>query len=135
MSFHVVRPNGSQLNAIVHVTLARILKAVLVFKGLVIEWVVIRGFNEEGSGDSEADVWWESNYLVFKRITDNANAAMLNFHSPVYPEFGLRSYLVRLVRTKLLEQGQIIFYHSITDLPPQLCFPVHRQVSIIIILL
>lgn len=95
MNFHVVRPNGSQYKAIVHITLSRILRAVLVLKGLVIEWVVVRGFNEEGTGDSEADVWRESDYQVFRKITDNANAAMLNFHSPIYPEFGLKSFIVR----------------------------------------
>lgn len=76
MSFSIVRPNGSNLKAIVHITLARVLKAVLVLKGLVIEWVVIRGFNEEGTGDSETDVWRESDFEVFRKITENANAGM-----------------------------------------------------------
>ena len=94
MNFHVVRPNGSQLKAIVHITLCRILKATLVLKGLYIEWVVIKGYNEEGIGDSEGEIWNESDYLVFRKITENANAAMLNFNSPIYPEFALKSFIV-----------------------------------------
>ena len=92
--FFCRRPNGSQLKAIVHITLGRILKATLVLKGLVIEWVVVKGYNEEATGDSEADIWKESDYLVFRKITENANAAMLNFNSPIYPEFSLKSFIV-----------------------------------------
>ena len=62
----------------------------------MIEWVMVRGYDEAhrrqdapGSrnqapstpGDlSCPDVWTESRYQVFRRITDNSNAAMLNFH-------------------------------------------------------
>ena len=96
MNFQVVRPNGSQMKAVVQITLARILKATLVLKGLIIEWVIVKGFNESGSlGDSELDIWQESDYQVFRKITDNANAAMLNFTSPVYPEYALKSFIVR----------------------------------------
>ena len=94
MNFQVIRPNGSQMKAIVHITLARILKATLVLKGLVIEWVIVKGCNEGGSTDSETDLWQESDYQVFRKITDNANAAMLNFSSPMYPEYGLKSFIV-----------------------------------------
>ena len=94
MNFQVIRPNGSQMKAIVHITLARILKATLVLKGLVIEWVIVKGYNEGGSTDSETDLWQESDYQVFRKITDNANAAMLNFSSPMYPEYGLKSFIV-----------------------------------------
>ena len=82
------------MKAIVHITLARILKATLVLKGLVIEWVIVKGYNEGGSTDSETDLWQESDYQVFRKITDNANAAMLNFSSPMYPEYGLKSFIV-----------------------------------------
>ena len=93
--FFCRRLNGSQLKAIVHITLGRILKATLILKGLVIEWVVVKGYNEEGNGDSEAEIWKESDHLVFRKITENANAAMLNFNSPIYPEFSLKSFIVR----------------------------------------
>ena len=97
MNFRVVRPNGSQLKAITYITLGRILKATLVLKGLVIEWVVVKGFNEVETGDSEVDIWQESDYLVFRKITDNANAAMLNFNWPIYPERGLQPFIVSQV--------------------------------------
>ena len=70
--------------------------SVWIFAGLMIEWVMVRGYDEAhrrqdapGSrnqapstpGDlSCPDVWTESRYQVFRRITDNSNAAMLNFH-------------------------------------------------------
>jgi hypothetical protein len=55
----------------------------------MIEWVIVRGYREN-TGKNSPDVWTESCYQVFRRITENANAAMLNFHSPVYPELAVR---------------------------------------------
>ena len=99
MSFNVTRPNGTKLNALVEVTLDRVLKAVLIFKGLMIEWVVVKGFAEESvsTGGGVVDVWSDSRYKVFRKITENANAAMLNFQSPVYPEVAIKSFMVRSV--------------------------------------
>lgn len=105
MNFQVVRPGGSSLKAIVHIALGRILKATLVLKGLVIEWVVVKGCNEEGSGDAEADIWKESDYLVFRKITENANAAMLHFNSPIYPERSLKNFIVS---AKLFSNGPVL---------------------------
>ena len=77
------------------VTLERILKAVLIFKGLMIEWVVVKGYCEDSfKVDGQLDVWTESSHQVFKRITENANAAMLNFQSPLYPELAVQSFMV-----------------------------------------
>ena len=120
MNFHVVRPNGSQLKAIVHITLGRILKATLVLKGLVIEWVVVKGYNEEATGDTEADIWKESDYLVFRKITENANAAMLNFNSPIYPEFSLKSFITYLhsFDTLFTDKCRKCGYHLRNNLPP-----------------
>ena len=96
MAFNVTRPNGTKLNALVEVTLVRVLKAVLIFKGLMIEWVVVKGFGEESvSADPVVDVWSDSRYKVFRKITENANAAMLNFSSPAYPEVAVKSFMVR----------------------------------------
>ena len=96
MTFNVTRPNGTKLNALVEVTLDRVLRAVLIFKGLMIEWVVVKGFAEESvSTDRVVDVWSDSRYKVFRKITENANAAMLNFASPVYPEVAVKSFMVR----------------------------------------
>lgn len=95
MRFSISRPSGTKLNALVEVNLDRILKAVLIFKGLMIEWVVVKGYSEESTrADGHIDVWSDSNFKVFRRITENANAAMLNFHSAVYPELAVKSFLV-----------------------------------------
>lgn len=122
MTFKVTRPNGTQLNAIVHVTLERILTAVLVFKGLMIEWVVVRGYGEqlEHEDDAEKSVWTESDYLVFQRITDNANAAMLNFQSPIYPELAVKSFMTYLHSfvTLFTDKCRKCGYHLHNNIPP-----------------
>ena len=33
---------------------------------------------------------------VFQRITENANAAMLHFQSPIYPELAVQSFMTYL---------------------------------------
>jgi mediator of RNA polymerase II transcription subunit 27 len=73
------------------ISLGRILKAVIAFKGLMIEWVVVRGHNET------LDVWTESRHKVFRKVTENAHAAMLHFSSPTLPELAVRSFMVRSV--------------------------------------
>jgi len=93
----IIRPGGTQLNAIVEVNLDRILKAVLIFKGLMIEWVVVKGWEEDlVKADGQIDIWGESRFQVFQRITENANAAMLHFQSPVYPDLAVRSFMTYL---------------------------------------
>ena len=60
------RPGGTKLNAIVEVHLDRILKAVLIFKGMMIEWVVVKGWEEElvKQDTGQPDIWGESRYHV-----------------------------------------------------------------------
>jgi len=41
----------------------------------------------------ELDLWTESKYKIFQKVTDNANAAMLHFHVPIHPELSVRSYI------------------------------------------
>lgn len=97
MKLNISRPGGTQLNAIVEIHLERILKAVLIFKGVMIEWVVVKGWEEElVKADGQPDIWGESRYQVFQRITENANAAMLHFQSPIYPELAVRSFMTYL---------------------------------------
>ena len=113
MTFNVTRPNGTKLNALVEVTLDRVLKAVLIFKGLMIEWVVVKGFAEESVSATDGgvvDVWSDSRYKVFRKITENANAAMLNFASPVYPEVAVKSFMVRSAIDIFLFSG-VSYYH------------------------
>jgi len=97
MKLVISRPGGTQLNAIVEVHLDRILKAVLIFKGLMIEWVVVKGWEEDlVKNDGQVDIWGDSRFQVFQRITNNANAAMLHFQSPVYPDLAVRSFMTYL---------------------------------------
>lgn len=85
-------------NFFIQITLGRILKAVVAFKGLMIEWVQVKGFNEEFVNDNgQLDLWSESRYQVFRKITENANAAMLHFYSPTLPDLAVRSFMVNRV--------------------------------------
>ena len=44
----------------------RILKAVVIFKGMMIEWVVVKGWEEElVRQDSQPDIWGESRFQVY----------------------------------------------------------------------
>lgn len=86
MSITITRPFTS--NVVIHVTLGHVLKAIIAFKGLMMERVVIKGYNEE------LDLWSESRYKVFQRVTDHAHAAMLHFYNPNFPELTLKSFFV-----------------------------------------
>ncbi|KYN09322.1 Mediator of RNA polymerase II transcription subunit 27, partial [Trachymyrmex cornetzi] len=85
MTVSVSRPFAS--NAVLHVTLGHVLKAVIAFKGLMIERVVVKGYGET------MDLWTESRHKVFRKVTENAHAAMLHFYSPTLPELAVRSFM------------------------------------------
>ncbi|XP_043679306.1 mediator of RNA polymerase II transcription subunit 27 isoform X1 [Vespula pensylvanica] len=85
MTVSVSRPFAS--NAVLHVTLGHVLKAVIAFKGVMIEWVVVKGYGER------MDLWTESRHKVFRKVTENAHAAMLHFYSPALPELAVRSFM------------------------------------------
>ncbi|XP_066995633.1 mediator of RNA polymerase II transcription subunit 27 isoform X1 [Anabrus simplex] len=85
MTVSISRPFTS--NAVLQITLGRILKALVAFKGLMIEWVVVKGFCET------LDLWTESRHKVFRKVTENAHAAMLHFYSPTMPELAVRSFM------------------------------------------
>ncbi|KAF7282759.1 mediator complex subunit 27 [Rhynchophorus ferrugineus] len=74
-------------NPVIQVALGRVLRAVIAFKGLMIEWVVVKALSE-GS-----DVWTESRYKVFRKVTENCHAAMCHFHSPLMPDLAVRSFM------------------------------------------
>jgi mediator of RNA polymerase II transcription subunit 27 len=68
---------------------------VVILKGWLIEWVVVRSPNEEMSKeDGSLDLWSESRFKVFQKVTDNANAAMLHYCVPSHPELSVRSFMV-----------------------------------------
>ena len=61
MKLNVTRPGGTKLNAIVEVSLDRILRGLVIFKGMMIEWVVVKGWEEDlFKLDNQSDIWGES---------------------------------------------------------------------------
>jgi mediator of RNA polymerase II transcription subunit 27 len=74
-------------NPIIQACLGRVLKAIIAFKGLMIEWVVVKALSETH------DPWTESRYKVFRKVTENCHAAMCHFHSPMMPELAVRSFM------------------------------------------
>ncbi|XP_014243820.1 mediator of RNA polymerase II transcription subunit 27 [Cimex lectularius] len=85
MNFSISRPFAS--NAVVQIQLGRVLQAAVAFKGLMIEWVVVKATGET------IDLWTESRHKVFRKITENCHAAMLHFSSPTLPEIAVRSFM------------------------------------------
>lgn len=59
----------------------------------MIEWVSVKGYDEEFDGD----LWAQSKYMVFRKVQDHTHAAMLHFYSPTLPEFAVRFFMVRLM--------------------------------------
>lgn len=93
MHIEVHRPFG--VPAVLKVTLDRVLKAVIVLRGASIEWVMVKGYHEDFfSDDGKMDIWSQSRYSVFQKITDNANAAMLHFVHSQHPDLAVRSFVV-----------------------------------------
>ncbi|CAG9763067.1 unnamed protein product [Ceutorhynchus assimilis] len=74
-------------NPVIQVSLGRVLKAIIAFKGLMIEYVVVKNLSEGN------DLWTESRYRVFRKVTENCHAAMCHFHSPMMPELAVRSFM------------------------------------------
>ncbi|CAH1390730.1 unnamed protein product [Nezara viridula] len=85
MTMSISRPFAT--NAVLQVSLGRVLQAVIAFKGLMIEWVVVKGYGEA------FDLWTDSRHKVFRKITENSHAAMLHFYSPTLPELAVRSFM------------------------------------------
>lgn len=86
MTFTIIRPYTT--NAVVHVTLGNVLKAIIAFKGIMIERVVVKGYNEN------LDLWTESRYKVFRRVTDHMHASMLHFYNTNMAEISVKSFFV-----------------------------------------
>lgn len=93
LKIEICRPHGS--STVLQITLGKIMKGIVVLKKLMVEWVVVKGSTEDlVTEDGKVDIWGESRYRVFRKVTENANAAMLHFYSPAYPELAIRSFLV-----------------------------------------
>jgi len=92
MEVIISRPLGS--NAALCITLGRTLRMVVILKGWLIEWVVVRGINEDMTKeDNSVDLWTESRFKVFQKVSDNANGAMLHFYTPIFPELSVKSFM------------------------------------------
>ncbi|KAL2730246.1 mediator of RNA polymerase II transcription subunit 27-like [Vespula maculifrons] len=70
------------------ITLGYILKAVIIIRGMMIEWIVVKGYEES------IDLWTQSRHKVFRKVTENALAAILHFDSVEYPELGVQSFMI-----------------------------------------
>lgn len=81
---------NSFFSAFIQITLGRVLKAVLIFKGVMIEWVTVKGYDETFN----EDLWAESRYQVFRRVQDHTHAAMLHFYSPTLPDLAVKFFMV-----------------------------------------
>jgi len=116
LTIEVVRPFGSP--TILKVVISRTLRAVILLRGLLIEWVMVKGFNESFDDDNnnssnydkrlrrsydssagnldndKLDIWSESRYEVFRKVTEHANAAMLHYYSPTHWDVAIKTYLV-----------------------------------------
>lgn len=89
----IMRPFGAP--AVLKVTLDRVLQSVIVLRGPCIEWVLVKGFNEDFyTENGKLDIWSPSRYLVFQKITNHANAAMLHFVHCLHPDLAVKSYVV-----------------------------------------
>jgi len=95
MNISVVRPLGN--SGIVQIDLKHTFKAVIVLRGLMIEYVRVKGYNETfKTEDGQIDIWSSSRYQVFQKITDHAEAASLHFYAPYHPEIAIKSFLLWL---------------------------------------
>lgn len=109
------QPFGSSIG-VFQVNVNRVLKAILIMRGVIVEAVIVKAYHEsfaskatvkgssasllaEQSGspfvssDEDLDLWTESKYAVFRRLTHQANAAVLHFQYPSMPELALKTFL------------------------------------------
>jgi mediator of RNA polymerase II transcription subunit 27 len=67
------------------------MKAAIILRGLEIELVAVKGFNE--TLENVDDHWQESRHAVFRKIQDHAHSAMLHFYSPTFAELATTSFI------------------------------------------
>ncbi|CAB3373327.1 Hypothetical predicted protein [Cloeon dipterum] len=125
MNMNVYRPHPSNChNLQIQVSLGRILRAVISFRGMMIEWVKVKAYNEEFQTDNgqlgQLDLWTNSRHHVFRKITENANAAMLHFYSPTLPDLAVRSFMTWLhsFRSLFTDTCRRCGNHLLCAMPP-----------------
>jgi mediator of RNA polymerase II transcription subunit 27 len=103
MSISCERPFGAPV--VLQVTVGRTLKAVVTLRGLVIEWVTVKAFHEDlRLENGKIDLWSNSKYLVFQKLTTHTRSAMLHFYSPHIQavDQAIKSFLMWLQSYKTL---------------------------------
>lgn len=79
------------------VTLGRTMQVILVLQSFIIERMIVRAHHETIlQEDGSLDLWTQSKYAVFRKITDHATSAMLNFHFTTMPELSVKSFMLWL---------------------------------------
>lgn len=92
LKLEVQRPFGQP--TVLKITLDRVMKVLIVLRGLICEWVLVKGYSEQFEDcNGKLDMWTESRYEVFRKITDHANSAILHFCSPIHPDLALKSFV------------------------------------------
>lgn len=92
MSISIHRPLGGC--GIMQIELGHTLRAIVVLRGLMIEWVKVKAFDESFKNeDGQFDIWTASQYEVFQKVTDNAEAASLRFYAPAMPQLAIKSFI------------------------------------------
>ncbi|CAL1528813.1 unnamed protein product [Lymnaea stagnalis] len=93
--FSLSRPLGSC--GVMQIELGRTLRAIVVLRGLTIEWVKVKGYDETfKTDDGQMDLWSGSRYQVFQKITHHAEAASLHYYAPLMPEIAIKSFVLWL---------------------------------------
>ncbi|XP_011426531.1 mediator of RNA polymerase II transcription subunit 27-A-like [Crassostrea angulata] len=101
MSVSLIRPMGN--STVLQITLAKTLKAVIVLRGLLIEYVSIKAYSEDFlTDDGRPDIWSKSKYQVFNKVTDLVTAGTIHFYHPQLPDASLKSFLIWLNNYKTL---------------------------------
>lgn len=124
--FYIFDRESSPSNRL-QITLGRVLKAALIFKGIMIEWVTVKGFDE--SFDDVDDLWSESRHHVFRKLQDHTHSAMLHFFSPTLPELAVKSFMASAnVEIQIWRVRTKLWFHYSVDMAAQLCETVQRTV-------
>ncbi|XP_019641036.1 PREDICTED: mediator of RNA polymerase II transcription subunit 27-like isoform X1 [Branchiostoma belcheri] len=95
MNITMTRPFGQ--SAVLQIGLGRTLQAIVVLRGLLIDRVVVKGFQENiTQEDGKLDIWSKSQFKVFEKISDHATAATLHYQHPIHPDLALQTFLTWL---------------------------------------
>lgn len=93
MRIFVCAPVGR--NVVALIVLRNILKAYVTFRGLIIESVIVRGTYEHDDLE-KIDLFTPSQYDLYKRITDNAYAAMATYSELENPILSVENFFTWL---------------------------------------